>query len=126
MFTLMRDGGVAMWFILAFGGVALVAAGGYAAKKARSLDFIYGMAAATLFSTSSATCADLGATFAYVAKQAERSSGSTPETSQLVFNLLTGAGESMSPGILGFSLVSLTFFLVAVGQRRRLLDEEVA
>jgi two-component system sensor histidine kinase KdpD len=53
-------------------------------------------------------CADLGATFHYV--------GNTPEASTHM--LYVGISESMSPGILGFSLVSLSFLFVAVAVRR--------
>jgi hypothetical protein len=115
MVNLIRDGGVPMWFILAFGCAALVAAAGYAAKKARPLGLIYGLAGATLFSTLSATCADFGATFAHVSGHPDAGTS----------DLLLGAGESMSPGILGFSLLALVCFLVGVGVHRRALDEEV-
>jgi hypothetical protein len=111
-----------MWFILAFGVVGLVAAAGYAAKKARSLGFIYGLGAATLFSTLSATCADFGATFAHVSGRMEPGG---MQWADVATPLIEGAGESMSPGILGFSFVSLTCLLVGVGKHRRALDEEV-
>ena len=117
MMNLMRDGGVPMWFILAFGLAALVSAVGYAVRpegKLRSLS--HGMALATLFATLAALAADFGATLNTLAGHR------TPELSLELPHgplvLLTGLAESMSPLIMGFALLSLTAMFTAVGSFR--------
>jgi hypothetical protein len=129
MFTLIRDGGFPVWFVLAFGIGAVAVALGYAAKRTRSLGLLYGLAGATLFSTLSATCADFGATFAHVSGQMEQTLGDPKapavEWARVAAPLLGGAGESLSPGILGFSFLSVSCLLVGIGKHRRALDEEV-
>ena len=114
MMTLMREGGVPMWFILLFGLVALAASIGYAVRpdaKLRSLT--HGMSLATLFATLAALAAALGATLNTLAGHR------TPELSLEVphgaMYLLTGLAESMSPLIMGFALLALTAMFSAVG-----------
>ena len=112
MMTIFRDGGYSMFFILAFGMIALVTAGIYAARgKKRPLGFVFGMMAATLFSTAQGICSDLGTTFKFV-------SGDKIEPSQMFRILIEGAGESMAPGIMGFILLALTSILLAAGAAR--------
>ena len=116
MLTLLRNGGVPMVFVVLFGVLALTGAI-YAATRpdARTMDYVKGMCAATLASTCSATCADLGATFQHVSNAPSGpGAGSGPDTRML----LEGLSESMSPGILGFSLVSLAALFLAVASRR--------
>lgn len=109
MLTLLRNGGVPMVFVLLFGVLALTGAAYAAAKPdVRTVRYVLAMCAATVASTLSGTCADLGATFQHV--------GNTPGASARM--LYVGISESMSPGILGFSLVSLSFLFVAVAVRR--------
>ena len=107
--TLIRNGGVPVIFVLLFGVLALTGAA-YAAARPdeRTLRYVKGMCAATLASTLSATCADLGATFLAVSGK--------PGTPTAM--LLEGLSESMSPGILGFSLVSLAALFAAIAARR--------
>ena len=119
MINLLRDGGVPIWFVLGFGGWALVAAGRYAMKKGVSVGFIRGMMAATFCSILSALCANFGATFAYVSAHLEGGNGD-PRTE--LAHLVEGLGESMSSGIVGFSLLALTALLVGVGKQRRDAD----
>lgn len=135
MWTFLRAGGLPMAFILLFGLIALGAAFYFAVRaERRSLGFIKGMAAATLFSTLATSCADVGATL-YAAEKAfdptksfeTRQGPATAEQTEaaalprVIHIVIEGFAESTSPGILGFSFLALTSMLVAVGRRR--LDE---
>jgi len=122
MLTLFREGGYPMFFILGFGFVALVWAAAYAARgKKASLRFVLGMMAATAFATVSGVCADLGATFHAVAG----GMGDAEPARRFVI-LIEGAGESMAPGIMGFSLLGIAALLLAVGGARVAKLEETA
>jgi len=107
--TLIRNGGVPVLFVLLFGALALVGAMYAAARPAEStLRYVKAMSAATVASVLSATCSDLGTVFFHVAR--------APGTPTAM--LYEGISESTSPGILGFSLVSLTWLFIAVASRR--------
>jgi hypothetical protein len=142
MWTLIRNGGFPMWFILAFGLTGLGAAFWFAVKADKKhLGFIKNMALATFFATMGTSCADVGATLFAAEKQfppvgdheARDPSGSfatepgppkktdaeaVPRAMHIV---VAGLAESTSPGIMGFSFLALTAMLSAVGRRR--LDE---
>jgi hypothetical protein len=70
------------------------------------------MMLATLFSVASGTLSDFGAVFHTITRMTEL----TPDARSAM--LLEGLGESMAPGILGFSLLSMTSLLLAVGALR--------
>ncbi len=109
MLTLIRNGGVPVLFVILFGVLALVGGAYAAARPSEStLRYAKAMSAATVASVLSATCADLGAVFVTVSR--------APGTPTAM--LYEGFSEAMSPGILGFSLVSLTWLFVAVASRR--------
>lgn len=121
MWALIRNGGIPpMLFILVTGLVGLAAAFHFAIRARReTLGFVRWMAAATLFGTLAASCADVGATL-YAAesgfrKGEEDEAAGLPHATHL---LVEGLAESTSPGILGFSFLGLTSMLVAVGRRR--------
>ncbi|MBX3208170.1 MAG: hypothetical protein KF764_24195 [Labilithrix sp.] len=121
MWTLIRNGGVPpMLFILVTGLVGLAAAFHFALRaRKQSLGFIKGMAAATLFGTLAASCADAGATLYAAEKSFDKDEREgAPRALHIV---IEGLAESTSPGILGFSFLALSSMLVAVGRRR--LDE---
>lgn len=135
MWTFLRSGGIAMWFILAFGLVTLGAAFYFALRaERRTLGFVKAMAAAILFSTLAASCAGMGSTL-YAAEKAfdptksyaTRQGPATAEQTEaaalprVIHIVIEGFAESTSPGILGFSFLALTAMMVAVGRRR--LDE---
>jgi hypothetical protein len=112
--SLMRDGGLPMWFIVAFGLTALASSVGYAIRpddKRRSLT--RGMSLATLFATLAAVAAALGATLNTLARR--RSAEIRIDLPDGAVNLLTGFAESMSPLIMGFALLALTAMFSAVG-----------
>ena len=101
-----------MFFILGFGFVALAWAGWYAARgKKASLRFVLAMMTATLFSTGSGICADLGTTFKAAAGLDDDASRPQlvpgRDLERRIQITLEGSGESMAPGIMGFSLLAL-------------------
>lgn len=139
MWAFLRSGGIPILFILAFGLIALGAAFYFAVRaEKRTLGFVRSMAAATLFSTLAASCADVGATL-YAAEKAfdptksyeTRQGPATAEQTEaaalprVIHIVIEGLAESTSPGILGFSFLALTAMLAAVG-RRRLAEREGA
>jgi hypothetical protein len=116
--NLIRDGGFSMWFILAFGGVALVTAFAFAVRPmARSERFIVWMGLATLAATLCGVSSDIAATF-YAA------AGEEMAMEQRVRIAMEGTAESMAPAIVGFAILSLVALMVAVGKRR--LDDRRA
>ena len=114
MWNLMLEGGFPMFFLLAFGAGALVAAGRFARlPSARKLRVTIGLAFATGFTTLTATCADLAA----VGHHAPAYMRAHPESS-LTDVLFQGVAESMSPGILGFTMLALVALMVVLGTAR--------
>jgi hypothetical protein len=112
MLTIWRNGGFPMYFILAFGIIALATAFVFAVKPEREREgFVRYMAAATLFSVFSGTVADFAAVAHYVANH-------DLEGRTMAKLVITGFGESMSPGIIGFPILSLVWLMLAVGKRR--------
>ncbi len=112
MLNLIREGGFVMVFVLGFGIATLVAAILFAVRPAqRKLPFIKGMGYATLFAVLSGICADFGATFHHLIDR-------YAEKPDWYFYMLLGLGESMAPGIVGFTLLSLSALMSAIGARR--------
>ena len=112
MLMLIREGGFVMVFVLGFGLTALVAAVLFAARPARrKLPFLRGMSHATLFAILSGICADIAAVGHHVPQR-------FAEDPKWYFAMILGIGESMAPGIIGFTLLSLVWLVSAVGERR--------
>jgi hypothetical protein len=112
LITLFRLGGFPMFFVVAFGAIALGTAFWYALRPdAKHEGFIQWMGRATLWAILNGFCSDL-ATVAYYSAQ----NAMDPEQRTRI--LLEGFYESMSPGILGFAFLSLIALLTAVGRRR--------
>jgi len=100
-----------MWFLLAFGVLTLVSAARFAARPESSrLRLVVALGLATLFTTLTAVCADVAA----VGHQVPNYMSRHPELS-LSSVLLQGGAESMSPAIVGFTVVSLASLVVALG-----------
>jgi hypothetical protein len=120
MLTLMRNGGFPMWFILLFGLMSLGAAAYFAMRtEQRVYGFIKWMSVATLCTVVSGTAADLGETCFTVASVLQGKPGPAGyEHVAWYAMLLEGVAESMSPVIMGVSLVGLTALLTAIGRRR--------
>jgi hypothetical protein len=114
MTSLIRDGGAPMWAILLFGLANLLAALRFAYRPARaSLPPIVALALAVLFSIPCGVMADIAAVGSKVPARPEWAN-----SPRIHLILLQGLSESMAPGILGFSTLSLVALLCAVGLRR--------
>lgn len=114
MANLMLEGGGPMWFLAAFGIATLLFAALYARYPGRRrLETTLALAVATLATTCTCICADLAAVGHHAPKYLAEHPGATlPEV------LLQGFAESMSPGILGFTVLSLAAVIVAFGLQR--------
>jgi hypothetical protein len=114
MLWLLKAGGFPMVFIVLFGAIALVASALFVRRPdERRLAFIRFMSRATLYSVGAGICADLASVFIHVVRTPEWAR--SPDMHLIV---MEGLGESMAPGILGFTLLSLIAFLTALGARR--------
>jgi hypothetical protein len=113
MMTLIREGGWPMWLVLIFGLVSLGTAARFAWQPSRSrLGFIYGISVATMFTSVMAICADLAA----VGHSMNQNWDAWKDEPARV--LCQGFAESMSPGIMGFSFLSMVALLLAAGATR--------
>jgi hypothetical protein len=114
MLDLIRDGGAPMWAIIFFGILDLVAALRFARRPARGdLAPIGALGLAVLFSIACGVMADIAAVGTKVPARPEWANDP-----KIHLILLRGLAESMSPGILGFSTLSVVALLCAVGLRR--------
>lgn len=108
-----KEGGFPMWFILAFGGIAVATAFVFAIRPQKEREgFIVAMSTATLFSVLSGTLAGFSAVAHHLAKHEEYG------PFEFARIMTMGLGEITRPGILGFSMLSLVWLMVAVGRRR--------
>jgi hypothetical protein len=111
MITLFKEGGFPMWFLLAFGLGMLIFAVRYAMVPTRwAFRVTCSLGAATLSTAVTGTCAALAAVGHHAPEYAKRHPEMT--ISEVV---LQGIAESMSPGILGFTMLSLAAMIVALG-----------
>ncbi len=109
----MREGGIAMWVVLAFGLTALISAIAFAGRPApHSVRFVVAMMVATLFAALNGFVAGVANTLTYVTREEVRG---TPD---MLTILLRGISESLANPILGFTLLTLAAFVTAVGLRR--------
>jgi hypothetical protein len=114
MIKLFQAGGFPMWFILVFGLVALVAAVLFALRPETSkVAAIRALTIATLLSVGSGVASDIAAVG--YAVSGNPAWAHSPELPRI---LLEGIGESMSPVVMGCSLLSMVWLVVALGQRR--------
>lgn len=112
MWTLFRNGGFPMFFVVGFGLIALITAFSYAMRPLPEREkFVRWMALATIASVICGTAADFAAVAHYVATR-------SIEGSRMSAIVIEGFGESMSPAIFGFSILSLAAAMIAVGKRR--------
>jgi hypothetical protein len=113
MLDLLREGGMPMLFVVIFGLATLGAAARFAARgDRRRTGFITWMGAATLLSIGAGLCSDLAAVGHHAL---ERCAEHHLEPTAC---LLMGFAESMAPGIVGFTLLSLAAMLTAAGASR--------
>jgi hypothetical protein len=116
MLTLVREGGFPIWFVLVFGGLSLLCSGRYAVvPNGQRLRLAGAVGLTTLLATVTAVCADL----ATVGHRGPEFLARHPEM-QLHAIILQGGAESLSPSIVGFSMLTLSALLVALGCHRDL------
>jgi hypothetical protein len=120
MLTLFEEGGFPMWFLLGFSVLTLLSSARFAARPdSARLRLASALGVATLFTTLTAICADLAQVGhqipGYMARHREL---------QLSSVLLQGIAESMSPAIVGFTVVSLAALVLALGFYREPLASE--
>jgi hypothetical protein len=112
MLNLLKEGGGPMIFVVVFGLLTLVASALFAIRGDRHrLHFIKWMGGATAFSV-------LGGIFADLAAVGHHASERCPPDQFPLPCLLVGFAESMAPGIIGFTGLSLAAMLTAVGMSR--------
>lgn len=112
MWNLFREGGFPMFFVVGFGLLALSTAFAFALRPSEERErFVRWMALATIASVICGTAADLSAVAHYVSSR-------SLEGSRLAAIVVEGVGESMSPTIFGFSILSLAAAMIAIGKRR--------
>lgn len=120
MMRFIAAGGFGMLFVILFGGITLVAAMMFAFRpELRKLAFIRGMTWATVFAIVSAVFANFLAVARFVGMRAE---GATPPAAGPM--LLPALGEAVTPAVLGFAVLAITWFAVAMGTRRAQHDVE--
>jgi drug/metabolite transporter (DMT)-like permease len=111
LYTLFRDGGWSMFAVVGFGLIALATAAFYAWRPdGKHEGFVKWMARATLWSILAGMCSDFATVFRVLVEIEDAN-----RRTQIMFE---GSAESLSPGIMGFVLLSLTALLTAVGRRR--------
>jgi hypothetical protein len=113
MLDLLREGGGPMLFVVVFGVLTFLAAAVFAVRgDRRRLGFIASMGLATALSLAGGICSDLAAVGRHgLARCAEQHIDPAA-------CILGGIAESMAPGIVGFTLLSLAAMLAAVGVSR--------
>jgi hypothetical protein len=110
MVELMKAGGWSMWFVLVFGLGALAASVLFVLKSdLRKLAMIRALSLATVFAIAAGLCANVAAVLTFASR------GSEPDLHLII---TAGLAESLAPGILGFTMLSISWLLVAVGTRR--------
>jgi hypothetical protein len=118
MLTLFREGGFPTWFLLVFGGFLLVSGVRFASRPdAARLRLVLALGAATLCAMLTAICAAL----ATVGHQAPDYLTRHPQMT-LAAVLLQGMAESLSPAILGSTMLALAALLTALGCYRESLE----
>jgi len=114
MIEFFQAGGYSMFFILILGLVTLGAAAAFMRKpQAQDVGMIRGFSVATVFAVLSGIAADLAAVFTHVPNNPEFAQ--SPDMPLIV---MTGLAESLTPAILGFSMLTLAWMVTAVGVRR--------
>ena len=113
MLNLLREGGGPIWFVVVFGLLTFGASAAFAARgDRRRLGFITWMGVATLLSVAGGIASDLAAVGHHAV------SICAAEHIEPAACVLQGVAESMAPGVVGFTLLSLAAMLAAVGMSR--------
>jgi hypothetical protein len=119
MLTLIEWGGFPVWFVLLFGFISLGAAAFFVRKpERRQLGLVIGMSVATLFSILNGVAADLATVGHALNVKWDKFYTADHAYQGVVQAWGQGFAESLSPAIIGFTLLSLTWLVAAVGLRR--------
>jgi hypothetical protein len=111
MLTLFEEGGFPMWFLLGFSVLTLLSAARFAARpNSARLRLASALGVATFFTTLTAICADLAQVGQHVPDYMVRH-----RELELSSVILQGIAESMSPAIVGFTVLSLAALVLALG-----------
>lgn len=114
MIEFFQAGGYSMFMVLLFGVLALVAAAAFVRKpEERHVGMIRALSVATVFSVVAGFCANLAAVMSQVPQHPEWAH--SPDVNLIV---MTGIGESLAPGIMGFTMLALVWLVTAAGVRR--------
>ena len=114
MIDLIRNGGVPILAVLAFGLTTLIASILFARRpEAHKLRFLIGMSLATTFASLNGLAAGLATTLHMVSHNDEL--GHSADAWLIV---MAGISESLGNPILGFTLLTLASFVTAIGLRR--------
>ena len=110
MVAFMKAGGWSMWIVLIFGIGSLVAAGFFVFRRdLGKLALVRALTLATVFAIAAGLCANVAAVMTGAAEF-------TDVPVHLI--VMQGLAESLAPGVLGFTMLSISWLLVAVGTRR--------
>lgn len=111
---LITAGGAPSFVIVFFGIVALASAARFAWRPDPSgVPYILGLSGAVLFASVAGVMAALASVAVHVTGNDEWAQ--SPDMPLIV---LAGFGESMAPGILGFTILSVVALIASVGLRR--------
>ncbi len=114
MLEFLRAGGMAMWVILLFGGLTLVAAVLYLVRPGeRRHEFFRSLSAATLWASLAGVCAGFAMTLHGFSIRPEWA-----RDPDMPIILMQGLAESLCNPILGFCFLGVAWFLVAFGAHR--------
>ncbi|MBT8495271.1 MAG: hypothetical protein KJO07_19650 [Deltaproteobacteria bacterium] len=114
MIEFLKAGGIPVVFVLLFSVVTVGAGALYSfAPNERRLGFVRAMTATTLFSVLTAVAANLAAVFHKVPNTPEWA-----ESPDMPLIVMVGIGEAITPAILGFAALSISWLMMSVGIRR--------
>jgi hypothetical protein len=114
MVEFFRAGGMPIWMVTLFGVITLVAAILFARRPdERRMAFIRAMTTATVLNIIGGVASCVGMVFYRVSTVPELAK---PGEVHLV--VMMGLAESLTPAILGFTLLSLVWLITAIGVRR--------
>ena len=109
-----KSGGFPMFFVLALGLIGFGGAVFFAFRPdPRRVDAIRSLMRATLYCSVVGIMTDIAAVCSHIPANPEWAN--SPKIHLVV---MEGISESMAPGILGFSLLAMTWLVMAVGHRR--------
>lgn len=110
----MIEGGWSMWFVLALGLVSLATSASFLKRPSpRQGDIVRSFTRATVFSIGTGVSVNLAAVGAKVPANPEWAN-----SPQIHLIVMQGIAEALAPASLGFTLLSLAWVVVAVGQRK--------